>query len=193
MCTLDSLCGCRYAEAMQTARAFFVLIFATIAAATGFVAQADDAPVLAVLEYSGGLLPKRAGIRAKTGVVKSPFANKSRTAWILREGDTLKQVNPPPERLIQLYQLSGNDPQILCTINVKYTRGRSGWRPAFLIISQPKVIWDGKKLIPFTTNETAQAFVDLPKAPPANADGFYHTLAFGLASGSSHIDSWEVQ
>jgi len=193
VCALDSLNGCRYAEAMQMARPLFVLIFTAIAAATGLVAHADNAPVLAILEYSGGLLPKRADIQATTGVVKSPFANKPRAVWILREGDTLKQVNPPPERLIRLYQLSGNDSQILCTIIVKYTRGRNGWRPAFLILSQPKDTWDGKELIPLTTNETAQAFVGLPKVPPANADGFHHTLAFGLASGPSRIDSWDVQ
>lgn len=190
---LDSLNGCRYAEAMQISRSLFVLSFVALAASTGFVAQADDAPVLAVLEYSGGLLQKRADIRAQTGVVKSPFANKPRAVWILREGDTLKQENPPPERLIQFYQVSGNDTQLLCTITVKYARGRSGWRPAFLINSQPKVIWDGHKLIPLTTDETAQGFVDIPKAPHANADGFYHSLAFGLASGPSHIDSWDVQ
>lgn len=190
---LDSLNGCRYAEAMQISRSLFALSFAALAASTGITAQADDAPVLAVLEYSGGLLPKRADIRAKPGVVKSPFANKPRAVWILREGDTLKQVNPPPEQLIQFYQVSGDDTQVLCTINVKYARGRSGWRPAFLISAQPNIIWDGKKLIPLTTDQKAQAFVDIPKAPPANADGFYHSLAFGLASGPSQIDSWDVQ
>jgi hypothetical protein len=178
---------------MQIARSLFVLGFAAIAAATGFVACADDTPVLAVLEYSGGLLPKRTDIQAKMGVVKSPFANKPRAVWVLREGDTIKQVNPPPERLIQFYQVSGNDTQVLCTINVKYARGRNGWRPAFLISSQPNIVWDGQKLIQLTTEEKARAFVDIPKAPPANADGFYHSLAFGLASGPSHIDSWDVQ
>jgi len=178
---------------MQISRFLCVLILTASAASTGFAARADDAPVLAVLEYSGGLLPKRADIRAKMGAVRSPFANKPRAVWILREGDTLKQVNPPPERLIQLYQVSGNDTQVLCTINVKYARGPRGWRPAFFINSQPNIIWDGKEFIPLETSQTAQAFVDIPKASPANADGFYHSLAFGLASGTSHIDIWDVQ
>jgi hypothetical protein len=193
LCTLDSLNDCRYAEAMHIARSLFVLGFAAIGATTGFVACADDTPVLAVLEYSGGLLPKRADIQAKMGVVKSPFANKPRAVWVLREGDTIKQVNPPPERLIQFYQVSGNDTQVLCTINVKYARGRNGWRPAFLINPQPNIVWDGQKMIPLKNDEQARAFVNIPKAPPANADGFYHSLAFGLASGPSHIDSWDVQ
>jgi len=188
--TLDSLNRCRYAEAMQIARSLIALIFTALASATGFAA---DAPVLAVLEYSSGLLPKRADILAKTGTIKSPYANAPRTVWILREGETLKQVNPPPERLIQFYQVSGNDTQVLCTVIVKYARSANGWRPAFHINSQPNVAWDGKEFIPLTTGQTARRLTDIPKAPPANADGFYHTLVFGLASGPSQIDGWDVQ
>lgn len=178
---------------MPIVRTIFILIFAAMSAASGIAAHAEDSPVLAVLEYSGGLLSNRTDIRANTGMVKSPYVNKPRDVWILREGDTLKQANPPPERLIQLYQYSGRDPQILCTINVKYARSRSGWRPAYLIIPRTKEVWDGKRLISAPANETVQAFVNFPKVPPANADGFYHTLAFGLTSGASHIDGWEVQ
>ena len=178
---------------MQAARSFFVLMFAVVAAATGIVAQADDAPVLAVLEYSGGLLPKRADIRAKPGLVKSPFAGLPRTAWILREGDTLKQVNPPPERLLQFYQAAGNDIRPLCTFTVKYARGQGGWRPAFFINSQPKVIWDGQKLVPRAADKATQCIIQATKATPADADGFYHSLAFGLASGPSQVDSWDLQ
>ncbi len=178
---------------MQTARSFFGLMFVVVAATTGIVAQADDAPVLAVLEYSGGLLPKRAGIRAKTGMMKSPFAGMPRAAWILREGDTLKQLDPPPERIIQFYQASGNDIQPLCTFIVKYARGQSGWRPAFFINSPPKVAWDGKKLIPHTAAKATQCIIHTSKAIPADEAGFYHSLAFGLASGPSRIDSWDLR
>ncbi len=178
---------------MQTARSLIVLIVTALAAATGFAAHAGEPPVLAVLEYSGGLLPKRADILAKPGTIKSPYANAPRTVWILREGETLKQVNPPPERLIEFYQVSGNDTQVLCTVIVKYARSANGWRPAFHINSQSNDTWDGKELIPLATGETARRLTDIPKAPPANADGFYHTLVFGLASGPSRIDGWVVQ
>jgi len=178
---------------MQTARSVFVLMFAVIATATGIVAQADDTPVLAVLEYRGGLLPKRADIRANPGVVKSPFAGMPRANWILREGDTLKQMNPPPERVIQFYQASGNDIQALCSFTVKYARGSNGWRPAFLLNSQPQMVWNGQKLVPRTPDKATQCTITVLKATPADAEGFYHSLAFGLASGPSQIDSWELQ
>ena len=76
---------------MQISRFLFVLMFAAMAASTGVTTRADDAPVLAVLEYSGGLLPKRADIRSNTGMVQSPFANMPRAVWTLREGDTIRQ------------------------------------------------------------------------------------------------------
>lgn len=192
MRALDSLNGCRYAEAMQIARSLFVLIFAAIAASTGFVAQADDAPVLAVLEYSGGLLPKRADIRAKTGLVKSPFADMPRAVWVLREGDTLRQEHAPPARFIQLFQLSDNTPQLLCNIVVRYTRGPKGWRPAYLLLQQPPVTWDGEKFIPRTGMSTREPVQIVNPAEPTT-DGSHHSLGFGLASGPVQITAWEVQ
>jgi len=177
---------------MQISRVLFVLTFAAIAAATGFTARADDAPVLAVLEYSGGLLPKRADIRARKGVVQSPFANMPRAVWVLREGDTLKQEYSPAARFIQLFQQSDNAPQLLCNIVVRYVRDQKGWRPAYLLLQQPPVMWDGEKFVPRTglsTREPAQ----IVSATEPTADGFYHNLSFGLASGPAQITAWEVQ
>ena len=177
---------------MQITRALFVLTFAAMAAATGFTAHADSTPVLAVLEYSGGLLPKRADIRAKTGLVKSPFANMPRAVWVLREGDTLRQEFSPPARFIQLFQQSGNTPQLLCNIVVRYTRGQKGWRPAYLLLQQPPTTWDGEKFTPRTGMSAREPVHIINPTGPAG-DSFYHSLSFGLASGPTHVTAWEVQ
>ena len=192
MCALDSPNGCRYAEAMQLARSLFVLCFTAMAASNGPVAQADDAPVLVVLEYSGGFLPKRADIRAKTGLVKSPFANMPRAVWVLREGDTLRQEHSPPARFIQLFQVAGNTPQLLCNIVVRYTPGPKGWRPAYLLLQQPPVTWNGDEFVPRTGMSTREP-VQIVNAAEPTTDGSYHSLSFGLASGPSQIAAWEVQ
>jgi len=177
---------------MQVARSLFVLIFAAIAAATGIVAQAGDAPVLAVLEYRGGLLPKRADIRATTGPVQSPFAGMPRAVWVLREGDTLRQEYSPPTRFIRLFQQSGNSPQLLCNLVVRYTRTEKGWRPAYLLLQLPPSIWDGEKFVPRPGMGTREP-VQLVNATEPTLDGYYHSLSFGLASGPTQIIAWEVQ
>lgn len=177
---------------MQVARLLFALIFAAIAAATGFTARAGDAPVLAVLEYSGGLLPKRADILAKTGLVQSPFANMPRAVWVLREGDTLSQEHSPPARFIQFFQLSGNTPQLLCNLVVRYTRTEKGWRPAYLLLQLPPSIWDGEKFIPRPGMGTREP-VQIVNATEPTVDGYHHGLSFGLTSGPTQITAWEVQ
>lgn len=177
---------------MQIARSLCVLLFAALTAATGCTAQAGDAPVLAVLEYSGGLLPKRADIRATPGAVKSPFAGMPRAVWVLREGDTLSQEFSPPARFIQLFQLSGNTPQLLCNLVVRYVRSQKGWRPSYLLLQQPPVTWDGEKFTP-RTGMSAREPVQIVKTAGPAADGFYHSLSFGLASGPVQIAAWEVQ
>jgi hypothetical protein len=177
---------------MKISRFLCVLMFVAVAATTGFTAQADDAPVLAVLEYSGGLLPKRADIRAKTGQVKSPFANMPRAVWVLREGDTLSQEHSPPARFIQLFQLSGNTPQLLCNFVVRYSRSEKGWRPAYLLLQLPPSIWDGEKFIPRPGMGTREP-VQIVNAAEPTTDGFYHSLSFGLPSGPTQITAWEVQ
>lgn len=192
VCSLDSLNSYRYAESMKLTHVLFAVILATFAVSNGSVAQADDAPVLAVLEYGDGLLAGRADIRARTGLVTAPFANVSRALWVLREGDTLRQKYPPPARFIQLFQLSGNAPQLLCNIVVRYTPGPSGWRPAYLILQQPPVMWDGEKFIPRTGMSTREPVLIVNPVEPT-LDGSYHGLSFGLASGPTQIVAWEVQ
>lgn len=177
---------------MRITRFLFALTCITLAATSGFAARADDAPVLAVLEYSGGLLPKRADIRAQLGAFKSPFAEMPRSVWTLREGDTLKQEQTPPARFIKLVYVSGNSPQLLCNIIVRYTPGANGWRPSYLVLQLSPTIWDGEKFIPRPGMGTREPVQIVNPTEPAG-DGFYHSLSFGLGSGPTQITAWEVQ
>jgi len=177
---------------MRITRSLVALTFLAITLSTGSAALADDAPVLAVLEYRAGLLPKRADIQAKPGVVRSPFADMPRAVWTLREGETVNQEYSPPARFIKFVYLSGNTPQLLCSLVVRYTRSEKGWRPAYLLLRQPPVIWGGENFIPRPGVGTREP-VQLVAATEPTADGFYHGLSFGLASGPVQITAWEVQ
>jgi hypothetical protein len=189
---LDSLCACRYAEAMRILRMLLVLTCFAISATAGSVVHSDDAPVLALLEYSGGLLPKRAEIRAQTGVVTSPYTQISRSVWTLREGDTIRQDQTPASRFIRLVYLSGNTPLVLCNIVVRYTPSEKGWRPSYLLLQLSPSIWDGDKFVPRPGMGTREPVQIVNPIDPAG-DGFYHSLSFGLGSGTTQITAWEVQ
>lgn len=189
---LDSADGGRYAEAMRILRILLALTVTTLTASTGFAARAADAPLLAVLEYSGGLLPKRADIRAQAGTVKSPFADLPLAVWTLREGATFKQEYSPPDRFIKLFHLSGNAQQLLCNLIVHYTRTDKGWRPAYLLLQQSSVIWDGEQFVPRPGMGTREP-VQIVSATESTADGYSRGLSFGLASGPVQITAWEVQ
>lgn len=188
---MDSSGTRRYPQGMRLLSVGLLLTAALLAGAPS--SRAAEAPVLAVLEHPGTLFSKTAKIRLQSGQIHSPLANNPQAVWTLLPGDTLKQALPPPERLIQLYQQAGNRAQILCTITVKYERTSGGWRPAFLINPQPLVAWDGQKLVPINTEETARGHIQILKANPANGDGFYPGFAFSFATGPTQIDAWEVQ
>jgi hypothetical protein len=189
---LDSADGGRYAEVMRILRSLVILTFAMVAAGTGLAARADDAPVLAVLENRGGLLPKRAKILAQRGVFTSPHADLTRAVWTLREGDTIAQEYSPPTRFIKLVHLSSKTPQLLCNIVVRYKRSEKGWRPAYLLLQQSPAVWDGEKFIPRPGVSTREPVQITNPIEPAG-DGYYHGLSFGLASGPVRITAWEVQ
>lgn len=153
-------------------------------------AAAADPPVLAVLEYSSGLLAPTAKIRLQTGAVLSPLANRPNKVWTLRDGDTLRQVNPPPERVIQFYQLSGNDSSPVCRIIVKYRQTADGWRPAYMLNNPPPVMWDGHKLVPLDTRTRVP--VQVVSGSGADGGSFYTSLSIGSPTGAFPIDAWEV-
>lgn len=188
---MDSLAAGRYAEAMQSLRLSLLLVLTLVTSTVGTV-EAKDAPVLAVLEYSGGLFPKRAEILSTKGTVKSPHRNLSQKTWTLREGDILKQEHAPRERVIQFFKASGNTAQRVCSVVVRYARSDKGWRPTYLLLQQPPVTWNGEQLVPLPDAGTRVPMQLLNRHDP-NTGGFYKTLSFGLASGTGRIDGWTVQ
>ena len=189
---LDSLNSCRYAEAMPATQTLFALILAAMVASLSVMAQASEAPVLAVLEHRYNLLPARADIRARLGVVNSQIADKPRAVWNLREGATLNQEHSPAARFIKFVHLSANSPQILCSVVVRYTRSERGWRPAYLLLQLPTMVWDGEKFVPRPGTSTREPTQLINASEPAG-DGYFHNLSFGLASGPVQITAWEVQ
>lgn len=182
----------RYAEAMRSLRLLFLLALALVTSTIGTVG-AESAPVLAVLEYSGGLLPKRAKILSVKGVAKSPYVDLTQKTWTLREGDILKQEHAPRERVIQFFKTSGNTPQRICSVVVRYTRTDKGWRPTYLLLQQPPVMWTGEQWAPLPDSGGSREPMQLINRHDPNSSGFYKTLTFGFASGANRIDGWTVQ
>lgn len=167
---------------------FLSLSLALLAAPQSAVAA--DPPVLAVLEYSSGLLAPRAKIRLQTGMTSSSLANRPKKVWTLRDGDTLRQAYPPPERVIEFYQVSGNDGSPVCRILVKYRQTADGWRPAYMLNNPPPVMWDGHKLVPLDTRPRVP--VQVVGGSGADGNGFYTSLSLGSPTGAFPIDAWEV-
>ena len=190
---MDSLGAGRYAEVMQSLRFLLVLAGTALVAFTSLTVQADEVPVLAVLEYSGGLLPKRAEIRAAKGKAKSPYTNLPRAVWTLREGDTLKQEYAPRGRVIQFFRSAGSLPQPVCSVVVRYVRTDNGWRPTYLLEQPLAVMWQGDQRVPTPNAGGAREPMQIVNRSDPNTRGFYRTLSFGLASGVSRIDGWSVQ
>ena len=188
---MDSFAAGRYAEAMRSLRLSLLLALSLLASTLGTV-KAEDPPVLAVLEYSGGLLPKRAEILSAKGAVKSPYPNLTQNSWTIREGDILKQEHAPRERVIQFFKASGNTPQRVGSVVVRYARSDKGWRPTYLLLQQPPVTWNGEQLMPLPDAGTRVPMQLINRHDP-NTGGFYKTLSIGLASGTSRIDGWTVQ
>lgn len=190
---MDSTGHGRYSQAMRSVQR--VMLGMVLAVATGLTSQVVQAApaVLAVLEYRPGVFGSREPIYDRAGGSASPYANKPRKIWTLREGDTLKQSTPPPERLIRFYETVNNNTLSVCTVVVKYSRTAGGWRPAYQLLIHPLATVENGKLKPLGSDEGARGLVQLVNPSAPNRDGFYHTLSFGLGSGSISIDAWEVQ
>jgi len=148
---------------------------------------------LAVLEYKSGLLGDRSVIYERVGGAPSPFRGKPKKVWTLREGDTVRQNTPPPERLIRFYETINNNSISICTIIVKYSRSGKGWRPSYQLLTHPLIAVENGKIKPVGTDEGVRGMVQLLRGNEPNHDGFFHTIQFGVAEGAITIDSWEVQ
>jgi hypothetical protein len=155
-------------------------------------AVAAEAPVLAVLEHTSGWFGKRTDIRAKPGVTTSSLARMPKSVWTLREGKAQTQPYPPAERIIQFYRVIEKDPELVCTIAVKYVGSAGGgWRPAYQIVPPPPIQLENGKPVPVDTGLPGS--IRVVKTSASTADGYVHSLSFGSITGPIQIDLWEVQ
>lgn len=190
---MDSFPAGRYAEAMRSPL-IFILSTALSFVSVGHKAQAEASSVLAVLEYSGGLLPKRVEIHATAGTAKSPYTNVMNTVWVLREGATLKQKDIPNERVIHFLSSAENATEVVGSVVVRYIQTQKGWRPSyFLVQQQPPIVWNGERLVPLSNVSSSRETLYVINKNAPNTGGFYQSLSFGFISGPGHIDGWTVE
>jgi hypothetical protein len=150
--------------------------------------------VLAKLEYKPGiLLPERADVKLIEGTQPSRYAGKPRALWTLHAGDSLRSPTPPAERTIRFYRVNGNEVETVCTVLVKYVADGGAWRPVFHLLQTPMVTFDGKRLVPVGTQDSARGLIQAHGLQRPDREGFYRELIFGYATGETTIDAWEVQ
>ena len=160
-------------------------------------AQADDEPAqpaLAVLQHGRGGALVNTAIPPKAGLSPSPNAGKPQEKWRVLPGGAIQSGTQPPERTVALYQGSGVERILLCSIRIRYYRNADGtWSAHFQLIEEPLFIRAGDRWIPFATPGGAPNLIVLTSASLPNAEGFYPWLEFGLSSGPVAIDGWIVE
>lgn len=163
-----------------------------LALATGTARAAPDLAVLGYLTDGGKL--KTTDIELRAGAVASPFAGKPHTVWILKPGDTLGAEVAPAPRQIQLYRRNRGQPaQLLCTVSVKYFRAEKGWRPAYRLEERFALIEQGDDLVPVPRHTGELGIIQLRVPQPANVEGYYPALEFGLPNTAISVDFWVVK
>lgn len=153
------------------------------------------APVLLTLESADPGKPRvSATIKAEGGLTTSPTRAQAREKWSLKAGETLSASTQPPDRLVELYQASGNQATLLCAVQVRYFRNKDGeWQPHYVMVDEPLVTRRGEKWLPLTALRGNAALVVITNATLPNAEGFYPALEFGLSIGTTPIDYWQVR
>lgn len=153
------------------------------------------APALFTLESADPGKPRvSATVKAEGRLTTSPTRGHKREKWSLKPGDALASETRPADRLVELYQASGNQATLLCAVQVRYFRGRNGaWQPHYLMLDEPLVTRVGEKWLPVAALRGNAALVVITQATLPNAEGFYPALEFGLSIGSTPIDYWQVR
>ncbi len=166
---------------------FFFLLGAPLAHAA--------APVLLTLESADPGKPRvSATIKAEGGLTESPTRAQPREKWSLKPGEALTSETRPDDRLIELYQASGNQATLLCAVQVRYFRNKDGeWQPHYVMVDEPLVTRVGEKWLPLTALRGNAALVVITNATLPNAEGFYPAIEFGLSIGTTPIDYWQVR
>jgi hypothetical protein len=162
--------------------------------AGSFLAHAA-APVLFTLESADPGLPRiSAAIKAEGGLTPSAARGHKREKWALHPGEALTSDARPADRLVELYQASGQQATLLCAVQVRYFRNRDGaWQPHYLLLDEPLVMRKGERWQPLTAQLGNAALVVLTSSTLPNAEGFYPALEFGLSTGTTPIDYWQVR
>ncbi len=153
------------------------------------------APVLLTLESADPGKPRvSATIKAEGGLTASPTRARPREKWSLKPGEALASETRPADRLVELYQASGTQTVLLCAVQVRYFRNKDGeWQPHYAMLDEPLVTRVGEKWLPVTALRGNAALVVLTNATLPNAEGFYSALEFGLSTGTTPIDYWQVR
>jgi len=153
------------------------------------------APVLLTLESADPGKPRvSATVKTEGGLTESPARGQPREKWSLKTGEALTADTRPADRLVELYQASGNQATLLCAVQVRYFRNPNGeWQPHYLMLDEPLVTRVGEKWLPVTALRGNAALVVITNAALPNAEGFYPTIEFGLSIGATPIDYWQVR
>ncbi len=161
----------------------------------GTVTAQAAAPVLLTLESADPGKPRiSATIKAEGGLTESTTRGQKREKWSLKPGEALAADTRPADRLVELYQASGNQATLLCAVQVRYFRNKAGeWQPHYVMVDEPLVTRIGEKWLPATALRGNAALVVITNATLPNAEGFYPAIEFGLSIGTTPIDYWRVR
>jgi hypothetical protein len=152
-------------------------------------------PALFVLNYPDAAADfEGRRVRMMTGQVIPEEPLAAHKQWLILPGTVLRPFQVPPRGIrVRLYNDRGARRRLLCTINVRYYRGRDGRsRPMYQLDSDNTGMWYGN---------TFKAFNKMLDAPPLmyrsntdlpNGDGFYSYLKLQSSVGPVTIDSWTV-
>ena len=159
----------------------------------GMLSVHAAAPVLLTLESADPGKPRvSATVKAEGGLTESPTRGQTREKWSLKPGEALPSETRPADRLVELYQASGNQTTLLCAVQVRYFQNKEGaWQPHYVMLDEPLVMRKGERWLPGTALRGNAALVVLTSATLPNAEGFYSTLVFGLSIGTTPIDLWQ--
>lgn len=149
-------------------------------------------PALALLQYNDGTKIKSTPIADLPGKFKSPVAGKPRASWVLARGDLRGTATSPPERAMRFYRYVNAQPELVCTVQVKYFPRNGQWEPAYRMEDRVVLMRDGANVKPIPSGTGDMELVLLLGSSLPNVDGYYSKLEFGLPSKSLTIDAWDI-
>jgi hypothetical protein len=154
----------------------------------------SNLPNLLVLQFRAGADLGRFLVKVVPGVTEVPVQGVRPRTWAVLPGAAIDAPVRPPDRLVELYSGSAQQPTLICKIGVRYFRARDGlWMPHFQIIEEPLVVRRGDRWIPFTAVQGDANLIILTSSTLPNADGFYPALEFGFNGDTPVITFWAVR